>query len=95
MENYCTAWPDGWPKWMNGTGVEWAHCCKIHDEFYANQLDLNLFEYLGAHFEVGICVAKVSPLMGVVMLVGLATLGLPYIIHRHNRAGRIDKGQGK
>ena len=85
MTDYCTSWPDGWPTWLGGTGNEWAHCCKAHDAFYAQQQTMDLFAYLGAHWDLATCVASVSWGMAVAMFAGLATLGLPYIVSRHNR----------
>ena len=58
----CTLWLDGWP-W--GSGREWLRCCLEHD---AGATDLELFH----------CVAQVSWPMGVIMLVGLSTVGIIY-----------------
>lgn len=82
-------WPDGWPTWLGGVGNEWAHCCKAHDEFYASQGSLDLLAYLEAHWSLATCVASVSWTMAVAMFTGLCVFGLPYLIHRHNRAGRL------
>jgi len=52
----CTAWANGIPKWLGGTGVEWLHCCIEHD---LGASDIELFQ----------CVVKSGfPVMGLVML---------------------------
>lgn len=80
MVDYCTGWPDGWPTWLGGTGTEWAHCCKAHDEFYASYD--GWWGYLGAHADLASCVGGA---MGVVMYAGLLTLGSLLIINRKNK----------
>ena len=86
MTDYCTSWPDGWPTWLGGTGDEWGTlCCKPHDEFYAQQTSLDLFAYLGAHWDLATCVASVSWGMAVVMFSGLVTVGAGYVVSRHNK----------
>ncbi len=86
MTDHCTAWPDGWPVWLGGTGTEWAHCCKAHDEFYAGYD--GWLGYWGAHWELAACVGGA---MGALMWAGLATFGTALIIHRRNRTGRLGK----
>jgi len=85
MTDYCTGWPDGWPTWLGGTGSEWAHCCRQHDDFYAAQPTLDALAYLSAHYDLAACVASVSWGMAVAMFVGLCVAGLPFIVSRHNK----------
>lgn len=87
-QDRCTGWPDGWPTWLGGIGSEWRHCCKAHDDFYAAQTSLDLFAYLGAHYDLAVCVAEVGVGMAVAMFLGLAVFGLPLVIDRHNKHGR-------
>lgn len=89
--DHCTAWPDGWPTWLGGTGSEWAACCKAHDEFYAGYE--GWLGYLAAHWELAQCVGEVSWGMAAVMFSGLATLGWGLIVHRKNRYGRRNTGE--
>lgn len=77
-DNRCTGWIDGWPSWMGGTGEEWLHCCVAHDiaaKSVANDIAL------------GQCVAAVSPAMGVVMAIGVLTLGTLYVALRRRYSG--------
>ena len=89
--DHCTAWPDGWPTWLGGTGAEWAHCCAAHDEFYAGYD--GWLGYLGAHWELAQCVGEVSWAMAAVMFCGLLTFGSGLIVHRKNRYGRRNTGE--
>lgn len=80
ITDYCTAWPDGWPSWLGGTGHEWALCCKAHDEFYAGYD--GWLGYLGAHYELAQCVGGA---MGAVMWLGLVSFGSALIVFRKNK----------
>lgn len=80
---YCTGWFDGWPTWLGGNGREWSHCCKAHDEFYASYDGWS--GYLGAHWDLAVCVGQVNWGMAVVMLGGLLTFGTGLIIHKKNQ----------
>ena len=69
MDNRCTAWFDGWPTWLGGTGNEWIHCCQKHDEMY---LVAHTFgEFVAAHWELCSCVATVSWGMAGTMFLGV------------------------
>ena len=72
----CTFWPDGWPIWLGGTGHEWLSCCQAHD-----------LAPMTSHsaYELGACVAKVSPWMGFVMMVGVLLFGPIYLFIRRSR----------
>lgn len=72
----CTWWPDGWPTWMGGTGREWLDCCIAHD--------LTPKSFSG-DLALGVCVAHVAPVMGVVMFLGVSTLGTLYVWARSRR----------
>ncbi|MCC6479995.1 MAG: hypothetical protein IT552_12395 [Sphingomonadaceae bacterium] len=87
MTDYCTAFPDGWPTWLGGTGSDWAHCCKAHDQFYASYD--GWLGYFGAHWDLATCVAQAgfAPI-GAVMFAGLSTVGTLFVINRKNRVGR-------
>lgn len=73
MANACTWWPDGWPAWMGGTGDEWRHCCVAHDAAAKSIAD---------DLAIGSCVADISPAMGLVMTLGVLTLGTVYVLVR-------------
>ena len=77
--DYCTAWPD--VIW----GMDLRYCCAQHDAFYEQQAALDLFAYLGAHWDLATCVASVSWGMAVVMFSGLVTVGAGYVVARHNK----------
>jgi hypothetical protein len=83
--DHCTAWPDGRPTWLGGTGTEWAHCCKIHDDFFDAQTTLDVLAYLGAHYDLAACVASESWLIALAMFAGLCSLGAPMVVGRHNK----------
>lgn len=59
---------DGCTGWFDGT---WRGCCDAHDLAYAMQLDR-----LQADIALGWCVAQHGhPVMGLLMLVGVAAFG--------------------
>ena len=71
MPDYeCTWWPDGWPTWLGGAGNEWLHCCINHDLTEKS---------LSGDIALGVCVAQVSPAMGVLMVAGVLSLGTAYV----------------
>ena len=72
----CTFWLDGWPTWLGGAGDEWLPCCQAHD-----------LAPMNAHsaYELGACVASVSPWMGLVMMVGVLLFGPVYLMIRRLR----------
>ncbi len=69
----CTYWPDGWPTWLGGTGQEWLPCCQAHDLAPMT---------LQSAADLGACVAKVSPWMGLIMMIGVAVFGPIYLATR-------------
>lgn len=75
----CSYWPDGWPQWLGGTSDEWLGCCQIHDQA-AMTVD--------SAVALGACVAKVSPVMGLVMMIGVAVLGPAYLAIRRRQNRR-------
>lgn len=72
-DNRCTGWLNGWPEIFGGTGKEWLHCCKAHDAIEKS---------LSGDIALGLCVAEVSPLMGVIMFFGVAVFGTAFIAIR-------------
>jgi hypothetical protein len=66
----CTGWIDGWPTWLGGTGQEWLHCCVAHD-----QVDMTFQSALN----LGQCVAATSPVMGLIMTIGVLAFGPVYL----------------
>ena len=72
----CTFWPDGWPTWLGGTGQEWLPCCQAHDTVEMTTRSA---------VELGACVAKVSPVMGLIMMVGVLVFGPIYLAFRRKR----------
>lgn len=84
MTDYCTAWPDGWPTWLGGTGDEWRHCCKLHDAAYTHTMTWT--GKLVADYHLATCVGGI---MGAVMWTGVATFGALIAIHLTNRYGRV------
>ncbi len=90
MADYCTAWPDGWPRWLGGTGEEWAQCCAVHDQFYADHANsLNWPEFVSSHWTLAQCVGGA---MGATMFAGLCTFGLLAWISMKNK---FQPGSGK
>lgn len=86
-EDACTAWPDGWPAWLGGSGDEWRHCCIQHDAAYEAGTST-----IQSHIDLAACVGQESWTMATVMFLGLMTLGWGYIIHIRNR---LTKGARK
>lgn len=75
----CTGWLDGWPAFLGGSGDEWLNCCIAHD----------LATKSVAHdLALGRCVAEVSPVMGVIMTIGVLTFGTLYVAARRIRRRR-------
>lgn len=72
-DNRCTGWLNGWPEFLGGTGQEWLHCCQAHD---------GVEKSLSGDIALGLCVAEVSPLMGVIMFLGVVLLGPTFIAVR-------------
>jgi hypothetical protein len=65
-DNRCTLWLNGIPEFLGGTGEEWLHCCIDHD-------------FGASHWQLAQCVAETSPIMAVIMFVGVAgPLGIGY-----------------
>lgn len=86
----CTSWWDGWPTWLGGSGDEWRHCCKMHDDFY--DVGYPFFEYMFAHWELAKCVWQISPWMAFVMFIGLVSFGTLQLIWIKNK---LSKGAGR
>lgn len=82
----CTSWPDGWPSWLGGTGDEWRHCCKLHDDFY--DVKRPFLEFVNGHYELAKCVWDISPWMAVVMFIGLMTIGGLHLIWIKNKRSK-------
>lgn len=72
-DNRCTGWLNGWPEILGGTGQEWIHCCKAHDAVEKS---------ISGDIALGMCVAEISPLMGVLMGAGVLTFGTVYVALR-------------
>ena len=72
----CSMWLDGWPTWLGGTGHEWLPCCQAHD--LAPQT-------VQSALELGQCVARIDPSMGVVMALGVILLGPLYLAIKRTR----------
>jgi hypothetical protein len=74
MPDYeCTWWLDGWPTWLGGTGKEWLSCCVDHDLIEKS---------ISGDIALAVCVAEISPLMGVLMGAGVLTFGTAFVALR-------------
>lgn len=89
--DWCTAWPDGIPTWLGGTGLEWQHCCKAHDLFYDTYTGW-IGGYFASHWELAKCVASAGyGAMAAIMFGGLCTLGSVHLIWKYISGNRPQK----
>jgi hypothetical protein len=72
--NGCDNWLDGW------FGRSWKHCCDIHDIVYTYGGDW--WQRIGYDIDLGVCVFRVEPIMGVIMAVGTLLFG--WLFFRYN-----------
>lgn len=75
----CSMWLNGWPTWLGGTGNEWLPCCQAHDMVPMT---------VQSAVDLGACVARESPIMGLVMMVGVLVFGPIYLMLKSRQADR-------
>lgn len=77
--DYCSMWPD-----KHGD-IDFSHCCKQHDDDYAEICKLSFFKRIWARHKADMklkkCVADAGlPVMGVTMLLGVRMFGWIFIL---------------